>query len=85
MAANFEIRQQRLDAARQILGMAVGSCPKDKLFRAYIDLELQLGNVDRCGVGSTTRIKHTAASVHNSQGSHRSSLVSTVRNTRQHW
>lgn len=49
MAAHFEIRQQRLDAARQILGMAIGSCPKDKLFKAYIDLELQLGNVDRCG------------------------------------
>ncbi len=48
MAAQFEIRQLRLDAARQILGMALGSCPKDKLFKAYVDVELQLGNVDRC-------------------------------------
>ena len=60
MAANFEIRQQRLDAARQILGMAVGSCPKDKLFKAYIDLELQLGNVDRCAAGSAIRGSHLA-------------------------
>lgn len=48
MAAQFEIRQHRLDAARQILGMAIGSCPKDKLFKAYIDIEYSLGNMDRC-------------------------------------
>ena len=47
-AAQFEIRQQRLDAARKILGMAIGLCPKDKLFNFYIDLEYQLGNFDRC-------------------------------------
>lgn len=28
MAAQFEIRQLRLDAARKILGMAIGMCPK---------------------------------------------------------
>ena len=28
MAAQFEIRQMRLDAARKILGMALGMCPK---------------------------------------------------------
>lgn len=28
MAAQFEIRQLRLDAARKILGMALGMCPK---------------------------------------------------------
>ena len=47
MAAHFEIRQHRLDASRQILGMALGSCPKDKLFKAYIDIEYSLGNMDR--------------------------------------
>ena len=47
MAAQFEIRQHRLGAARQILGMALGSCPKDKLFKAYIDAEYSLGNMDR--------------------------------------
>ena len=48
MAATFEIRQKRLDAARKILGMAIGLAPKDKIFKAYIDVEMQLGNVDRC-------------------------------------
>lgn len=28
MAAQFEIRQLRLDAARKILGMGIGMCPK---------------------------------------------------------
>ena len=28
MAAQFEIRQLRLDAARKILGMSIGMCPK---------------------------------------------------------
>lgn len=28
MAAQFEIRQLRLDAARKIMGMAIGMCPK---------------------------------------------------------
>ena len=46
--ATFEIRQKRLDAARKILGMAIGLAPKDKIFKAYIDIEMQLGNVDRC-------------------------------------
>uniref|UniRef100_A0A1D1ZQ99 Crooked neck-like protein 1 n=1 Tax=Auxenochlorella protothecoides TaxID=3075 RepID=A0A1D1ZQ99_AUXPR len=48
MAAQFEVRQLRLDAARRILGMALGMAPKDKLFRSYIDMELALGAVDRC-------------------------------------
>ena len=48
MAAQFEIRQRRLDAARKIFGMAIGMCPTNKLFRSYIEMELALGNVDRC-------------------------------------
>ena len=48
MAAKFEIRQHRLDAARKILGMALGLCPKDKTFNSYITLELQLGQFERC-------------------------------------
>lgn len=48
MAAQFEVRQKRLDAARKIFGMAIGMCPKNKLFRSYIEMELALGNVDRC-------------------------------------
>ena len=28
--------------------MSLGMCPKSKLFRTYIDIELQIGNIDRC-------------------------------------
>lgn len=48
MAAQLEIRQLKLDAARKLLGAAIGMCPKDKLFTSYIALEMQLGNFDRC-------------------------------------
>lgn len=48
LAAKLEIRQKRLDAARKILGMAIGMAPKDKIFKTYIQIEMQLGNIDRC-------------------------------------
>ncbi|TKR86711.1 hypothetical protein L596_011243 [Steinernema carpocapsae] len=48
MFAQFEVRQLNLSAARKILGTAIGKCPKTKLFREYIDLELQLREFDRC-------------------------------------
>lgn len=48
LAANLEVRAKRVDAARRILGMAVGMAPKDKTFKSYIDMELALGHVDRC-------------------------------------
>jgi crooked neck len=47
-AAQFEVRQLDLEGARKLLGNAIGRCPKEKLFKGYIELELQLGNVDRC-------------------------------------
>ena len=34
LAAKLELRQGRLDAARRILGTALGMAPKDKTFRA---------------------------------------------------
>ncbi|KAI4467734.1 pre-mrna splicing factor [Holotrichia oblita] len=48
--AQFEIRQKNLTIARKILGMAIGMCPRDKLFRGYIDLEIQLREFDRCRI-----------------------------------
>jgi len=48
MAAQFEVRQRNLTAARKLLGMAIGKCPKEKLFKTYIELELQLVEIDRC-------------------------------------
>ncbi|KAJ2455104.1 NineTeen Complex (NTC) component [Coemansia sp. RSA 2336] len=43
----FEIRQQNVDAARQALGQALGMCAKDKIYRGYIALELELREFDR--------------------------------------
>jgi crooked neck len=48
MKAQFEIRQMDLQAARKTLGTAIGMCPKDKLFRGYIDLERKLFEFLRC-------------------------------------
>ncbi|XP_033331607.1 pre-mRNA splicing factor crn [Megalopta genalis] len=48
--AYFEIRQKNLPAARKTLGMALGICPRDKLYRGYIDLEIQLREFDRCRI-----------------------------------
>ncbi|XP_027081269.1 crooked neck-like protein 1 [Coffea eugenioides] len=48
LAAQFEIRQLNLQGARLTLGAAIGKAPKDKIFKKYIEIELQLGNIDRC-------------------------------------
>lgn len=40
--AKFEIRQFDLATARKTLGMALGMCPKDRLFKGYIELELEV-------------------------------------------
>lgn len=48
LAAKFELRQKDLKAARKLLGVAIGLCPKDKLFREYIELEIQLREFERC-------------------------------------
>ncbi|ROT37012.1 TPR-like protein [Sodiomyces alkalinus F11] len=48
LKAQFEIRQGELTAARKTLGQAIGLCPKDKLFRGYIELELKLFEFVRC-------------------------------------
>nr|XP_005483519.1 crooked neck-like protein 1 [Zonotrichia albicollis] len=46
--AQFEIRQKNLLLARRALGTSIGKCPKTKLFKGYIELELQLREFDRC-------------------------------------
>lgn len=48
MAAQFELRQMQLTSARKLLGQALGRCPKPKIFKGYIDLEMQLREFDRC-------------------------------------
>uniref|UniRef100_A0A8U8CDT5 Pre-mRNA-splicing factor Syf1-like N-terminal HAT-repeats domain-containing protein n=1 Tax=Geospiza parvula TaxID=87175 RepID=A0A8U8CDT5_GEOPR len=46
--ARSEIRQENLLLARRALGTSIGKCPKNKLFKGYIELELQLREFDRC-------------------------------------
>merc|ERR1719228_2656366 len=46
--AQFEIRQKEVTMARRALGTSLGKCPKSKLFRGYIDLEIQLREFSRC-------------------------------------
>ncbi|KAL9630702.1 MAG: hypothetical protein Q9164_006285 [Protoblastenia rupestris] len=48
MKAQFEIRQGQLQSARKTMGLAIGMCPKDKLFKGYIELELKLFEFIRC-------------------------------------
>lgn len=48
MAAHFEIRLGQLTAARKLLGQSIGMCPKDKLFKGYIELEMKLFEFGRC-------------------------------------
>ncbi|CAG2207040.1 CLF1 [Mytilus edulis] len=48
--AQFEIRQKSLQGARRVMGTAVGKCPKNKLYRGYIELELQLREFERCRI-----------------------------------
>ena len=42
MFAKFEVRRLDLPAARKILGAAIGTCPKEALFKGYIQLELDV-------------------------------------------
>lgn len=46
--AKFLIRQRDIAAARKVLGESIGRCSKKKLFRSYIELELMMGEIDRC-------------------------------------
>ena len=48
MNAQFEIRQRDLTAARKALGKSIGLCPKERLFKGYIELELKLFEFSRC-------------------------------------
>jgi crooked neck len=48
LKAQFEIRRNQLDKARKTMGAAIGLCPKNKLFRSYIEMELKLFEFVRC-------------------------------------
>jgi crooked neck len=42
MFARFEVRRLDLSAARKIMGTAIGMCPKEALFKGYIQLEFDV-------------------------------------------
>jgi crooked neck len=46
--AYFHIRQKDLKAARLTLGQAIGMCPKNKIYREYIAMEVKLYDFGRC-------------------------------------
>ena len=48
LKAHFDIRQGDVQAARKTLGQALGRCPKDKLYKVYIELEQKLFEFERC-------------------------------------
>uniref|UniRef100_A0A0E0M6K2 Pre-mRNA-splicing factor Syf1-like N-terminal HAT-repeats domain-containing protein n=1 Tax=Oryza punctata TaxID=4537 RepID=A0A0E0M6K2_ORYPU len=64
MAAELEIRDKNLATARRLLGNAIGVAPRPKLFRRYIEIELLLGNVDRCRILSQKFIEHAPSNSH---------------------
>jgi crooked neck len=37
-----------LDSARKVYGQAMGRCPRTKILISYSQLELKLGNLERC-------------------------------------
>lgn len=46
--AELHIRRRDIISARKLLGKALGKCPRKKIFKYYIGLEMQLGEMDRC-------------------------------------
>ncbi|ODV89065.1 hypothetical protein CANCADRAFT_32441 [Tortispora caseinolytica NRRL Y-17796] len=48
--AKLLIRRGLLPEARKLLGKSIGMCPKPRLFKGYIDLELNLREFQRCRI-----------------------------------
>lgn len=46
----FRIASAGISDACFLQGTAIGKCPKNKLFRGYIDLEIQLREFERCRI-----------------------------------
>lgn len=47
-AAKLQIRRGDIDECRRILDRSLSTCPKRKLFKEYIELEIQLREFDNC-------------------------------------
>ena len=48
LKSHFHLRQGDLSGARRTMGRAIGQCPKNKVFRAYIEMEMKLFEFARC-------------------------------------
>lgn len=48
LAAKLQIRMGNIDRARDILNKSLKRCPKRKLFKEYIELEIQFREYDNC-------------------------------------
>lgn len=48
LAAQLHVRRKDLKSARKLFGKAIGLCGKERIFVEYINLELALGEIDRC-------------------------------------
>ncbi|ORY75076.1 hypothetical protein BCR37DRAFT_192887 [Protomyces lactucae-debilis] len=62
MLAHFELRQGNLMAARKVFGQAIGKCPKDRLFKSYIEMEMSLKEFDRCRVLYQKQLEYNPSS-----------------------
>jgi crooked neck len=75
--AQFEVRRLDLSTARKALGRALGVCPKVKLFKGYIELELQvklglaLSIFEQCNIYSCVNSIAAAFSMKSSLNIHR--------------
>lgn len=62
LAAHFYIRQLNLTQARKTLGTAIGMCPKDRLFKGYIEMEQKLHEFVRCRTLYEKHIEYNSSS-----------------------
>lgn len=57
-AAKLELRRKDLTSARRVFGTAIAKAPKAKIFRSYIEMEQQLGEMERCRTIYTKFLEH---------------------------
>ena len=48
--AEFLLRRLDLSSARKVMGRAMGQCPKPRIFKDYIGMEMELREFDRCRI-----------------------------------
>lgn len=65
LLSQLHLRRRDLTSARKLLGVSLGTIPhKAKLYEHYIDLELSLGEVDRCRTLYENYIKNIPGHAH---------------------